>query len=102
MASNARTVTEVDEVREERLRRRERDRLRRERETNEERCARFVSIMYSLCHVVTRNARARSRSVLIIEQLLPFLLRALLCWLTSTLIFRYGQGRSRVIIITTH
>ena len=45
MASNVRTVTEVDEVREERLRRRERDRLRRERETNEERCARFVSIM---------------------------------------------------------
>ena len=37
MASNARTVTEVDEVREERLRRRrERDRLRRGRETNEE------------------------------------------------------------------
>ena len=44
MASNARTVTEVNEVREERLRRRERNRLRRERESNEERCGRFVNL----------------------------------------------------------
>ena len=42
MASNI--CREVDEVREERLRRRRRDRLRRERETNEERQRRLVNL----------------------------------------------------------
>ena len=42
MASNI--CREVDEMREERLRRRECDRLRRERETNEERQRRLVNL----------------------------------------------------------
>ena len=92
MASNVRAVTEVDEVREERLRRRECDRLRRERESNEERCARFVNLcprqLGSKDTNLTvlppsdnypsmpRGNEKRTITVLIIEQLLPFLLCA--------------------------
>ena len=91
MASNARAVTEVDEVREERLRRRECDRLRRERESNEERCARFVNLCPRLTALGSKDTNltillpsdnclsmphGNKITVLIIEQLLPFLLRA--------------------------
>ena len=61
---------EVDEVREERLRRRERDRLRRQRETNEERQARFVNLcsclsLITFCYgTAYRFARPSCQSIL--------------------------------------
>ena len=81
-------------------------RLRREKLISEERCARFVVaspyclslitfcnaifIIDWLGHVLTRNARARSSNCCHFCAHILYIVLA-----TSTLIFRYGQGRSR-------